>query len=203
MKDKFLDCSDKLILKYDSSITDEQIEIINYGLESIYLTFTKLIIIVCLSFILGITYKMLLLLIFYNIIRSTSFGLHASKSIYCLLSSIIFFIGGVFFCELIRVSFVIKIFLCLICIVCIYLYAPADTHKRPIISKKKRLIYKIISLISTCSFSILIVVYNESIISNYLLFSMIVAVSMILPFTYKVFNMPYNNYKNYDYGLSN
>lgn len=203
MKKKFLSYSDKLILRYDPSITDEQMEIINYGLESVYLTFTKLIIIICLSFILGITYKILIILLFYNIIRITSFGLHASKSIYCLLASVLFLIGGVYLCDFIHLNFFIKVILCFFCIICIYLYAPADTHKRPLVNKKKRLIYKIISLINACVFSIFIVMYNESIISNYLLYSMIVAVNMILPFTYKVFNMPYNNYKNYKYGLIN
>ena len=203
MKKKILSYSDKLILRYNPSITDEQVEIINYGLESIYLTFTKLIIIICLSFILGITYKILLLLLFYNIIRITSFGLHASKSIYCLLASVLFLIGGVYLCDFIHLNYFIKVILCFFCIICIYLYAPADTHKRPLVNKKKRLIYKIISLINAGIFSIFIVMYNESIISNYLLYSMIVAVNMILPFTYKVFNMPYNNYKKFEYGLIN
>lgn len=203
LKKKILSYSDKLILRYNPSITDEQVEIINYGLESIYLTFTKLIIIICLSFILGITYKILIILLFYNIIRITSFGLHASKSIYCLLASVLFLIGGVYLCDFIHLNFFIKVILCFFCIICIYLYAPADTHKRPLVNKKKRLIYKTISLINAGIFSIFIVMYNESIISNYLLYSMIVAVNMILPFTYKVFNMPYNNYKNYEYGLIN
>lgn len=200
MKIKFLNFADFMIKKYNSDVTDDEIEIINYGLESIYLTFTKLFIILIISIILGITYKMLLILLFYNIIRFTAFGIHASKSIYCLLSSCLFLIGGVYLCEIIHISLFVKAVLCFICLMCVYFYAPADTHKRPLVNRNKRKIYKIISLINSAVFSILIVVYNESIISNYLLFCMIVAVVMIHPFTYKVFNMPYNNYKNYDYG---
>lgn len=201
LKNKFLNFSDKIIIKNYPSITEDDIAIINYGLESVYLTITKLVIILFFSLLLGITSKMLLILIFYNVIRSTAFGLHASKSIYCLLSSCLFLIGGVYICESLQMIFLLKVILCFICIICIYRYAPADTHKRPLVNKKKRLIYKIISLISSAIFSILVVVYNESIISNYLLFSMIVAVIMIHPFTYKIFNLPYNNYKSYKYEL--
>ena len=201
MKKKFLLFADNTIKKKYPSISNDEIEIINYGLESVYLTITKLLIILLLSVILGITDKVLLILIFYNIIRITAFGLHASKSIYCLISSCLFLIGGVFICEFINISFPLKVIMSFVCIICIYLYAPADTHKRPLINKKKRKIYKTISLLSSVIYSILIVVYNESVISSYLLFSMIIAVMMILPFTYKVFNMPYNNYKTYDYGL--
>lgn len=199
MKKKFLTFANDVIKKTYPTIDEEDIEVIDYGLESIYLTVTKLVIILSLSFLLGITKQMILILIFYNIIRFTAFGIHASKSSYCLISSCLFLIGGVYICNFIHLSFVFKVILSFICIICIYLYAPADTHKRPLINKRKRKIYKIISLFSASIFSIMIVVYNESIISNYLLFSMIVAVIMIHPFTYKVFNMPYNNYKYYKY----
>lgn len=200
LKKKFLNFADKIIKDSNPSITEDDIEIINYGLESVYLTVTKLIVILTLSILLNITDKMLLILVFYNVIRITAFGIHASKSIYCLISSCLFLIGGVYVCELLHLSFIIKVIMCFICIMFVFLYAPADTHKRPIINKKKRKIYKTVSLISASIFSILIVVYNESIISNYLLFSMIVAVIMIHPFTYKMFNMPYDNYKSYEYG---
>lgn len=199
MKKKFLEFANSLIIKYNPTISDEDIEIIDYGLEGVYLTFTKLFIILIISIILGITKEMLLILVFYNIIRFSAFGIHASKSIYCLTSSILFLIGGVYVCRFFSLSLILKFFISFICIICIYLYAPADTHKRPIINRKKRKHYKTISLFSVSIFSILIVVYNESIISNYLLFSMMVAVIMIHPFTYKVFNMPYDNYKNYKY----
>ena len=202
MKKKFLNFADNTIRKNYPTISDDDIEVINYGLESVYLTVTKFIVILFISYILGIIGKMFLILIFYNIIRTTAFGIHASKSLYCLISSCLFLIGGVYVCELLKIDFLLKVVMCFICIICVYLYAPADTHKRPLVNKKKRIIYKTVSLISSLIFSVLIVVYNESIISNYLLFSMIVAVIMIHPFTYKVFNMPYNNYKSYIYDIN-
>ena len=141
MKKKFLDSSMRLITK-NGQYTDEQIEIIAYGLEGIYLTVTKMIVIFATAYLLGIFKEMLLLLISYNIIRSNAFGIHASKSIYCLISSLIMFIGGALICKYCLFSFNLTFIISIICNICLLIYAPADTEKRPIVSKKRRQIYK-------------------------------------------------------------
>ena len=56
------------LIKSNNNFDEEKLEEIEYGLESIYLTFTKLIIIFSLSYILGILKEVILLSIFYNII---------------------------------------------------------------------------------------------------------------------------------------
>lgn len=193
----------QFIKNNNSNITEMQLEEVEYGLESIYLTITKMIIIFSLATILHILKEVIILTIFYNIIRSTAFGLHATKSIYCLITSLIMFIGGVYICNYINFTFTTKAIICLICLICIFKYAPADTHKRPIINAKKRKRYKIISFISGSIFTILILVYNTNILSNYLLVGMIYSVIMIHPLVYKIFKLPYDNYKNYNLGLSN
>ena len=53
MKKKFLNSSINLI-KRNGKYSDEQIEIITYGLEGIYLSFTKMVILFSLAYILGI-----------------------------------------------------------------------------------------------------------------------------------------------------
>ena len=193
----------QFIKNNNSNITEMQLEEVEYGLESIYLTITKMIIIFSLATILHILKEVIILTIFYNIIRSTAFGLHATKSIYCLITSLIMFIGGVYICNYINFTFTTKAIVCLICLICIFKYAPADTHKRPIINAKKRKRYKIISFISGSIFTILILAYNTNILSNYLLVGMIYSVIMIHPLVYKIFKLPYDNYKNYNLGLSN
>ena len=84
------------LIKNNNNFDEEKLEEIEYGLESIYLTFTKLIIIFSLSYILGILKEVILLSIFYNIIRITAYGLHASKSIHCLIMSSTMFIGCIY-----------------------------------------------------------------------------------------------------------
>lgn len=203
MKKLFLNSIINFIKKNNSNITDIQLEEVEYGLESIYLTITKMIIIFSLAAILNIFKEVIILTVFYNIIRCTAFGLHATKSIYCLTSSLIMFIGGVYICNYINFNFYVKLILCIICLICIFKYAPADTYKRPIIKAAKRKKYKIITFISASIFTILILAYNTNILSNYLLVGMIYSVIMIHPLVYKIFKLPYANYKNYNLGLSN
>ena len=196
MKEQFLDSSINLITK-NKKYTNDEIEMISYGLEAIYLTLTKMIVIITLSLILGIFKETIMLLISYNIIRSQSFGLHASKSIYCLISSILFFIGGTLLCKYITLPNSIMIVTSIICNICLILYAPADTHKRPLINEQKRKRFKKLSVLFGIIYTILIIVFAKYEITKYLLLGMIEAVLMILPISYKLFNLPYNNYKNY------
>lgn len=201
MKKKFLNGSIGIIKKNNPEISEEQIEIITYGLEGIYLTWTKMIVIFSLAIILGIVKEVLLLLVFYNIIRTNAFGIHATKSIYCLISSLTLFVGGVYVCKYLSIGIELKIILSLICVWCLFRYAPADTYKRPIVNMKKRKRFKVLSVITGLIFLGLIVWFHEDIISNYLLVGMIEAVLMIHPFVYKIFGLPFDNYKNYDGGV--
>ena len=197
MKKKILNhCMEVVKNKYPE-YDEDKLEIINYGLESIYLTFTKIIIIFVLAIILNIWKEVLLLLAFYNLIRVSAFGMHAKKSIHCLIISLTLFIGGVYLCRYLVIPLILKVVLSIICIILIAKYAPADTEKRPIINKKLRKKYKIISVIISGVFAISIVLLSDKSISNYLLLGMIEATIMLLPITYKIFDLPYDNYKKY------
>lgn len=200
VKKKILDTSTK-ILKESGSYDEEQIEIILYGLEGLYLTITKLVIIFLVSIVLGIVKDVICLLIAYNVIRSQAFGIHASKSIYCLISSLITFVGGALICKYVELPNWFMICGSIVCSICLLLYAPADTHKRPIVNAKKRKRFKFVSFTLGIVYTILIVLCNDVLVCNYLFFGMLAAVLMILPITYSTFNMPYANYKTYYNGV--
>lgn len=200
LKKKFLDSSINLIKK-NKDYTQDEIDIIAYGLEGLYLTFTKIVIIFGLALILGILKEVITLLIAYNIIRSQAFGLHATKSIYCLISSLIVFVGGAYLCKYLVIPLWFMIIISVTCNICLFLYAPADTYKRPLVNIKKRKRFKCLSSIFGIIYTILIIIFHDSIFANYLLIGMLSSVVMILPITYKIFNLPYDNYKSYDYGV--
>lgn len=198
MKKKLLTWCMNSVRKKFPEYDDDKLEIIEYGLEGLYLTFTKIIIITCLSLILGIFKETLLLIIFYNIIRFSAFGLHAKKSSHCLVISLSLFVGGAYICKYAYLPLILKSIISIICILLISKYAPADTEKRPLINKNKRIRFKILSILSSTIFSILIVIFSEYTISNHLLFGMLAATLMILPISYKILDLPYDNYKRYN-----
>lgn len=202
MKKMFLKISINSIKKKYPNFDQEKLDEISYGLEAIYLTITKMVIIFALAFALGIVKDTLFLLISYNIIRTTAFGMHAKKSIHCLIISIVFFIGGGIICKYISIPYYIKIAISIISLICLIKYAPADTYKRPLVNAKKRKIYKIITIINGIIFTVLIIVLKDNIIGTYLCLGILEATLMIHPLTYRMFQLPYNNYKSYDVSYS-
>lgn len=197
MKKKLLNNITNNIKKNNKEITEEELEIINYGLESLYLTFTKIIIIILLSIILGILKETILMLLFYNIIRFFAFGLHAKNSIACLITSLTLFIGGTYLAIYLNINLELKIILATISLILIAIYAPADTEKRPLINSKKRKRFKILSIITSLIITCLIIYLDGNYISNFMLIGFIESTIMILPITYKIYGLPYNNYRNY------
>lgn len=196
MKEHYLKSTTNFITKYRKYSPDE-IEKLQYGLEGIYLTLTKTIIILLTSYLLGVLKETLIILVLFNILRFTGFGFHAGGSFTCLvLSTILFSILPYLFITF-EISFWIKFVIIIVCFLSLGLYAPADTVKRPLPNRKKRIVRKCCTLITASIYSVIsILIYHDS-VSNLLLIALIIETIMVHPITYKVFRQPYRNYKNY------
>lgn len=179
--------------KYDKT----QLEEIKYGIEAIYLTVSKIITILILTYILGLFKEAVMFLLIFNILRAFAFGLHASKSIWCWISSSISFIFIPYICKNFIFYDLVYIIVPIICLSCFLLYAPADTVKRPLINSKKRKIYKYLSITTGIIYLILIILLDNTLIKNLLMFSLVLETILILPITYKIFKLPYKNYLHY------
>ena len=75
-------------------------------------------------------------------------------------------------------------------------FAPADTVKRPLTNAKKRKYRKIASCIIAFIFSIISILFDNT-ISTSIFISLMLEAIMINPITYKLYGMPYKNYKNF------
>ena len=184
-------------IKKNSNYTNTQLNEIEYGLVSIYLSLTKIIFILIVSFFLGIFKETMIFMIFFNVIRLSAFGLHATKSWICWITSTIAFI----IIPLVSKHIVLNLFLvqiiCLINVLLIFKNSPADTKKKPIVNRKRRKIYNTISTFTAVIYSICAITINNSLITNFLVFSLILENILISPLTYRLFKLPYNNYIEY------
>ena len=187
----------KIVADNTPDLDKTKLDEIEYGLISIYILITKLIIIFALAYILGIFKEVVIFSLIYAIIRTPSFGIHASKSWICLLVSTIVFIGIPYISLNITIPLTLKIILGIISTLLILKNSPADTHKRPIVSPKRRKVYKVISTIIAIAFTVISIIIDNNFISNCLISSLLIQCVIISPLTYKLFKMPYNNYKNY------
>ena len=197
MKKLILEKCMNLITTYNKDLSEKDKDKIKYGLEGLYLTITKLIFII-ISIILGIFKEVILLLLTFNGIRLTAFGVHAKRSIDCLISSSLFFILTPYICINLTIPILIKEIMFIPLVVMIGILAPADTQKRPLINKKKRTIYKVLSIIISIIYMTLSIVIKNNTLSNCFIFALFIQIIIMLPITYKIFGVSYNNYKNYE-----
>ena len=193
MKQLFLDSSMNLICKYQS-FSDYDKKKLRYGLEGIYLTITKLVILLILAILLNMFKEFILVTVLFNIIRYTGFGFHAEKSYQCLFFSTFNFIAIPFLLLHIQLSDFIVYTLCAVCIFHYLLFAPADTKKRPLSNKKKRIIRKVLTVMIGLCYTLAIVLLHSEFWTDILLSALICEVVFISPITYLIFRQPYNNY---------
>ncbi len=196
MKELFLNNYMNMVKKNNPTFSKDELDKMKYGIEGIYLTITKLFVILLLGFIFNILYEILLLLLFYNFLRFFGFGYHARNSLECLIISIsLFFILPLLVSKQL-LTFNYKWLLVSLCIINFLLFAPSDTKKRPMINKKKKRIRKTFVILITIIYSIIIPFVDYK-LSSILLLSIVIQAIMVNPFIYMIFKQPYNNYKNY------
>lgn len=194
MKEIFLNQSIKFITQYQ---TYDELEVakLRYGLEGLYITITKMIVLVCLALVLNVFKEVMLVIILFNIIRYTGFGFHAEKSWQCLLISTFNFIVIPFTFLYIKFSFMAIFIICSICLIHYLLFAPADTKKRPLKNKRKRLIRKVLTVTTGTIYTILIFILHSNYWTSLLLSVLVIQAIVVSPLIYRLFHQPYNNYK--------
>lgn len=184
-------------IKQKENYNETKLLEIKYGLESLYITITKTIVFFTISYFLNLFSELLILLLFYGLLKITGFGLHAKKSWMCWLSSGIIFVLLPLLIKYLEINLYIRLIVSILSIIYIFIYAPADTEKRPLINKNKRKIYKVITTVIAISIMIYSFMTNKTIIQNSIFFSLILECIMISPLTYKIFKLKYANYKYY------
>lgn len=182
----------ELKLKYN----DKKLLEIKYGLETLYITISKTIVIMLMNYLFNTFKELLFVMIFYGSLRLTGFGMHTKKSWHCWIISLTLFIVIPLLIKHLTINIIIIRFaIYLICTIYILKYSPADTEKRPLLNKNKRATYNYICTITALSFSIYGLISKSHIIQNSILFSLMLESVMTSPMTYKLFKLRYKNYK--------
>ena len=137
MKKYFLTSTKNAIKKQYPNYSNNKVDEIMYGIEGIYLTITKTIVILIIALLLNFLKEIIILLLLFNIIRYFSFGFHAEKSSECLVLSMFNFLLVPYIFLKLNTSLFVNLIICGICLVLLLIFAPADTPKRPLKNKKK------------------------------------------------------------------
>lgn len=200
MKKKFIEKSLQII-KSSKSISSLDEKKYRYGLEAFYNTFTKLVVLVIISLILGVIKELILITLVYSSLRLYGFGIHAKKSWQCWVTTLPIYIGGCLFVKYGNISTQIFLIIWIFSFIIFAFFAPADTPARPLIRKNKRIRAKVLSLIILIIYLGVALYFNYSILTNCLMYGLLMEDISINPLTYKLLNTKFNNYKEYEKNL--
>lgn len=161
---------------------DIKLEEIKYGLLSLYSLITKTTAIIVLSLLLGFFKKFIIFLIFYSILRSVSFGCHAKTNFQCWIFSTLLLLGTPYLFSILKINILTKNIFWIILFINFLIFSPADTDKRPMINKTRKMKFKFTSLI-ICTMYLFIINKLPS-ISNLIVASMFLEGLLINPLGY-------------------
>jgi len=180
----------------NTTTTEENIELIDYGLKIIISNTFKIIILFVTAYIFNVLSYTVVALFCFGFIRMSASGTHANSTITCIIVNYIFFLGNVLFSINFQFNFYELILIFIINLIILIKYSPADTKKRPLVSKKLRLKLKIYSIISLILLFIFSLFLNNSIYKTIISISNLEAAISTTPLMYNFFKNSYRNYDN-------
>lgn len=184
-------------LKKYNQIENNQIEIIEYGLTIFFSTIIKILIILIVSFIFGITKEVFLSIIVFAILRHFAGGIHAKTPLSCLISMFIIYFSIYIISSYITINEYALFIYFIFCLIIILLYAPADVIEKPIISLKQKKKLKYSSIIVLIILFTIAYIINSNTIKNIIVLSCIVECITLMPIIYTITNTESgDNYEN-------
>lgn len=190
------------VLKNRSKNPSFNENIVRYGIEIVLINFTKITFIMALAAVLNIFWTILIIMLSYGALRRYAFGVHASTSLGCTLTTIICFFSGAFLSSYVPENKFILAGMFIISIISILAFSPADTEARPLLGKKKRDKLKRKSIYVWLITFILAMYMKDFRIGFLIAYGNLLEAFMIMPITYKVFKGRYKNYERYEQGTT-
>lgn len=178
---------------------EDELEIIWYGLEGIFSTLFKTILIFIIGYCLKIILPLTLAITTFGLLRTFASGVHLKSGWTCLLFSTATFFFITYAGLYIPLTHLLKVAMFTVSFILLALYAPADTEERPLVCEKARHDLKISSLVTAgILFIIAMILPVNNIVGNIIAWSVIIESVMTTPMIYYFFNRRYRNYEYYE-----
>lgn len=182
MKEKVVDNIMNNIRNNNSNLSSVKLEEIRYGLSGLYSLFTKTSVVILLAIIFNIFKEFIIFLIFYGLLRGVGYGCHAKTNLQCWIFSTVLLIGIPLIFTNTHISNNIKIIIWSILFINFLVFAPADTEKRPMINKIRKLKFKSAILLLSFIYLYLIIKFHN--IGNLIIAGMILEGILVNPLGY-------------------
>ncbi|MCL2500974.1 MAG: accessory gene regulator B family protein [Defluviitaleaceae bacterium] len=168
------------------------------GTEMLIINVSKLFILYLTAALMGILVHTLILHAAYILIKRYSFGLHALNATVCTVVTCVMFAIIPWFLRGIGINNMIISAAFTFFIVCLYLYAPADTKARPLVGVALRVRLKRNAVLCGIVLMGVALAISDPYIKFLLTLGAAYQCVAILPLTYKLFKRSEKNYENYE-----
>jgi len=177
----------KKLTKYfmTESMDSYEAEILEYGIATTVLNLPKSLLLIAIAMILGLTKPLMLIFLFYGMIRNFSRGIHAKTALGCFLVGTANYIGMAYLAKVITVPQKLYHAVYAYCFYVYYKYAPSGTEVNPVYPDQVMLLKKW-SLIIILSYYIIGLKQQRGMIRNVGMLSVLSQSISILPVTYMI-----------------
>lgn len=186
-------------LTKSKNINQEDAIYMIHGIEKILYNVCFFMTVIVVAFLLDVFVPMLVVLLAFNLVRRYGHGAHANSLYQCSVVSCIVFalvLPGILMipAKYNSLWMVIGVLDLLI----VYLYAPSDTQKNPILGQQVRNQLKIKAIISSTALYVMALCITTTWIKACILYGMTLESFLLLPMTYKLLKQRRNNYEIYE-----
>lgn len=149
-----------LYLSENQKISKDDEELYEYAAKIMFHGIINIVITILIGIFFGMLKECVCLFITFFVLRKFTGGLHVSKYIHCLISSIILIILSLFIIQYLEKNSYHMLFLGILSIstVLIWIFAPID-NKRKMLSIKEKKVYKYFSVILSLIFLLIVLVF--------------------------------------------
>lgn len=191
--------AEKITIKINNKLNKQGLELqkMKLGVEILLINISKMTIIFTLAASLNLLKESIFMSIIFAFIRSTSFGIHAKKSIVCTIITSIMFIGAGALSNYLTVTNYNVIVIFTILNILLYKYAPADTENHPLLGEDFREKLRKKTVIKAMILMVLAIVVPNN-IKILIILAVLEQTLSILPITYKLLKRGYKNYEKYE-----
>lgn len=177
-----------LYLSKNQNISKDDEELYEYATKIVVHGIINIVVSILIGMSVGLLKECICLFITFFILRKFTGGLHVSKYIYCLISSIILMIFSLFIIKYLEHNSYQILFLVALIVstILIWIFSPID-NKRKELSIKEKKVYKYFSIILSAIFLlvVLILLYNNFIIAYSFGMGIIITSLLLILATFK------------------
>lgn len=184
MNDYIIDKLTRYFIKGLEDPSNDNIDILRDGITVFVLNVPKTIALVFTAIFFNKLQTLIIVMLFYGIIRSFSKGIHAKTSWGCFIMGMLNYWGIALISPLFELSKISYNITFLICFILYAIYAPTVLDARPV-GKTQHRNLKSASLITLAAYCLIGNTYQQT-LGNIILLSVISQLICILPLTYKL-----------------